>query len=115
MDILGEIDNDESPLMERHTPNTKAANLVINGALVEAKLLIYGKVQMSFLLPLLFNSDCQWYHVFAILSSLWCHWRSIIIFMISFQRLDLILVFAFFQLVEQSNVCDHYFADWRRS
>ncbi|XP_031738035.1 uncharacterized protein LOC101213129 isoform X1 [Cucumis sativus] len=43
IDILGETGDDASQLIERHTPNMKAANLVINGALMEAKLLIYGK------------------------------------------------------------------------
>lgn len=71
MDILGETGDDASQLIERHTPNMKAANLVINGALVEAKLLIYGKVQVSFLLPLLFNTDCRWYYVFQIRYFLW--------------------------------------------
>lgn len=56
MDVLSETGDDASQLMERHTHNMKAANLVINGALVEAKLLIYGKVQRSFLLSLPLNS-----------------------------------------------------------
>ncbi|TYK05144.1 C2 domain-containing family protein [Cucumis melo var. makuwa] len=43
IDILGETGDEASQIIERHTPNMKAANLVINGSLMEAKLLIYGK------------------------------------------------------------------------
>ena len=48
MDVLGETSGIASNFGEPETPTLRTVDLVINGALVEAKLFIYGKVWESF-------------------------------------------------------------------
>lgn len=48
IDVLGETSGFVSNFGEPETPTLRTADLVINGALVEAKLFIYGKVWESF-------------------------------------------------------------------
>jgi vacuolar protein sorting-associated protein 13A/C len=55
MDVLGETSGIASNFGEPETPILRTADLVINGALVEAKLFIYGKVRESFFRKSNFN------------------------------------------------------------
>ena len=71
VDVLGESSDDITEFGDPQASNLKKADLVINGALLETKLSIYGKVRVAYpfqifevMCPLLFCQSLSKTHAY---------------------------------------------------